>query len=70
MPFSADQINDWKAQAKVALGRFADAVETLSERLHDPESNYRTEAGLTMARLQLSLGHPEGALESLSEARA
>ena len=57
----------WKAQAKVALGRFADAVEILSERLHDPESNYRTEVGLTMARLQLSLGHPEGALESLSE---
>jgi tetratricopeptide (TPR) repeat protein len=56
----------WKGQAWVGLGRFSDAVGILSELLADPAAPCRSETGFTVASLQLSLGQPEAALETLS----
>jgi tetratricopeptide (TPR) repeat protein len=60
------EVRFWKGQAWVGLGRFNDAVGILSELLAAPAAPYRSETGFTVASLQLSLGLPEAALETLS----
>ena len=56
----------WRAQALAGLGRFSESVSAFSESLTDPASPHRIEAGLTRARLQLSLELTDAALDSLS----
>lgn len=55
----------WKAQALAGQHRLSEALAVFSELLANPTAPYRREAGLTRAGLQLSLGQPEAALESL-----
>ena len=55
----------WKAQALTGLHRLSESLAVFSELLANPTAPYRREAGLTRAGLQLSLGQPEAALESL-----
>ena len=56
----------WKAQAIAGTGRFAEAVEIFSRFLTNPEAPHRTEAGFSKASLQLALGKPQDALETLA----
>ena len=55
----------WKAQALAGQHRLSEALAVFSELLANPTAPYRREAGLTRAGLELSLGQPEAALESL-----
>lgn len=57
----------WKAQALAGRNHFAEAVELFSSMLADPAAPHRTEAGLTLASLQLALDQPETALETLAK---
>ena len=56
----------WTGQALAGMGRYSDAVATLLPLAADPSHQFREEAGLTAASLQLSLGIPEAALETLA----
>ena len=55
----------WTGQALAGMGRYSDAVEILIPLAADPAKDFREDAGLTAASLQLSLGQPEAALETL-----
>lgn len=55
----------WKAQAFVAEKRFSDAAESFSALLLNPSATHRTEAGMTLASIQLALGNPESALATI-----
>lgn len=57
----------WKAQARVAENRLAEAVEIFAELLSENESPHRTEAGFTQASVLLALGKPDAALETLAQ---
>ena len=56
----------WKGQALIGLGRFTEAIDTLSPALQEPAALHRQEAVFTIANLEISLGHPERAMEVLS----
>jgi TolA-binding protein len=56
----------WRALALAGQHRFSEAAEILSGSMVDPTAPYRTEAGLTLASLQLALDQPETALETLT----
>jgi len=56
----------WKGLALAGLGRFADAIATLSPILGDPAALHRNEAGFTVANLELALEQPEPALATLA----
>lgn len=57
----------WKAQALAGQGRFAEAAGIFSTLLADPAAPHRSEAGLTLASLQLALGQAEAALDTLAK---
>lgn len=56
----------WTGQALAGMGRYSDAVGALIPIASDQENHFRRDAGLTAASLQLSLGRPELALETLA----
>ncbi len=56
----------WKGQALAGLGKFSDAVETLTPLTRDPAAAYRNEAVFTTANLELALGKPDAALATLA----
>ena len=56
----------WMGQALAGLGRYSAAVDVLVPIATDPSQHFREDAGLTAASLQLSLGQPEAALETLA----
>ncbi|MBC8127545.1 MAG: tetratricopeptide repeat protein [Gloeobacteraceae cyanobacterium ES-bin-144] len=56
----------WKGQAQIGLGRFAEAIVTLTSQLANPAAPHRDEAAFTIASLQFSLEQPEAALDTLS----
>lgn len=56
----------WTGQALAGMGRYSDAVAALLPLAADTSQRFREEAGLTTASLQLSLGVPETALETLA----
>jgi TolA-binding protein len=55
----------WKAQALAGLGRFGEALDVLSPLLQNPAAPFQRETGFTITNLQLALGKPEAALETL-----
>ncbi|MES2439469.1 MAG: tetratricopeptide repeat protein [Verrucomicrobiota bacterium] len=57
----------WKAQALAGQRHFSEAVGIFSTLLAEPSSPHFTEAGMTQASLQLALGQPDAALETLSK---
>jgi len=56
----------WKAQALTGQHHFNEAIRLFSKILENPAAPHRTEAGLTQTSLQLALGKPAAALETLS----
>ena len=56
----------WKAQALTIQHHFTEAASLFSTLLADPRAPHRTEAGMTLASLQLALNQPEAALETLA----
>ncbi|MEI6176144.1 MAG: tetratricopeptide repeat protein [Verrucomicrobiota bacterium] len=56
----------WKGLALLELGRLADAVGCLSPLLENLESPFFAEAGFTIESIQVALGNPEAALETLA----
>lgn len=56
----------WKAQALASQGRFAEAIAIFTTQLATPDTPHRTEAGLTQASLQLAIGQPHAALDTLT----
>ena len=56
----------WKAQAILASGRFAEAVGIFAQFLASPMATHRAEAGFSKASLELSLGKPDSALDTLA----
>ncbi len=56
----------WKAQAVAGTGRYSEAVEIFSQLLADANAAHRAEAAFSKAGLQLSLGKPDAALETLN----
>jgi len=61
-----DEAPFWKGQALAGLGRFTEAIGTLSPLMADPAAPHRNEAGLTVASLHLALGQPDAALAVLA----
>lgn len=57
----------WKAQALAGQNRFSEAAGMFSELLANPASPHRTETGFTLASLQMALGQPDAALDSLAK---
>jgi len=55
----------WKGQAMAAQGRFADAIELLSPLSQMPDAPFQSETAFTVKNLQLALGKPKAALETL-----
>jgi tetratricopeptide (TPR) repeat protein len=60
----------WKGQALAGLGRFGAALDVMRPRLVDPEAVHPWETALTVANLELALGKPDAALESLASPAA
>ncbi len=56
----------WKGMALAGLGRYADAVTTLSPLMEKPDAPHRGEACFTIGSLQLALGVPDAALKTLA----
>jgi TolA-binding protein len=56
----------WKAQALAGQHHFNEAAALFSSLLENPESPYRIESASTLASLQLALGQPEKALQTLA----
>lgn len=56
----------WTGQALAGLGKFAEAVSTLSPIALNPEAPYRNEALFTTANLELALDKSDAALTILS----
>ena len=56
----------WKGQALSGMGRYADAVGAFVLVLNNPAAPHRSEAGFSMANVELALGRPESALATLS----
>jgi TolA-binding protein len=56
----------WRALALAGQHRFSAAAEILSGSMVNATAPYRTEAGLTLASLQLALDQPESALATLT----
>ncbi len=56
----------WKAQALTGLNRLAEAATLFSSLLVNSDSPYPRESAATLSSVQLALGLPEKALESLS----
>lgn len=57
----------WKAQALAGQNRFSEAAGIFSELLANPASPHRTSTGFTLASLQMALGQPDAALDSLAK---
>jgi tetratricopeptide (TPR) repeat protein len=55
----------WKGQALAGLGRVGEALEILRTLLEDATTPFQKETTFTIANLQLALGKPDAALESL-----
>jgi outer membrane protein assembly factor BamD (BamD/ComL family) len=55
----------WKAQALASRGNLAAASVLLSKLLSDPAAPHRIEAAFTLKNLQLTLGQPQSALDTL-----
>ncbi|RPJ35390.1 MAG: hypothetical protein EHM17_02870 [Verrucomicrobiaceae bacterium] len=55
----------WKGQALAGLGRFGEALDVLAPLLQDRASPFPSEAAFTVTNLQLALGKPESAMETL-----
>ncbi len=55
----------WKAQALASQGRLSEGSVLLSKLLSDPAAPHRIEAALTLKSLQLALGQPQSALDTL-----
>ncbi len=55
----------WKGQALVSMGRLGEALDVLRPLLEEPSAPFRKEAAFTIANLQLALGKPDAALETL-----
>jgi tetratricopeptide (TPR) repeat protein len=55
----------WKGQALAGLGRVSEALDTLQPLLADAAAPFRQETVFTIANLQLALGKPDAALETL-----
>ncbi len=55
----------WRGQALAALGRLAEALEVLLPLLKNPDAPFPNETAFTVKGLQLALGKPRAALETL-----
>jgi tetratricopeptide (TPR) repeat protein len=56
----------WKGQALAGLGRVGEALEVLRPLLEEPAVPFQKETAFTIANLQLALGKPDAALETLN----
>lgn len=55
----------WRGQALAAMGRLADALEALLAFSKNPDAPFASETAFTVKSLQLALGKPRAALETL-----
>ncbi|HLP77283.1 MAG TPA: tetratricopeptide repeat protein, partial [Candidatus Paceibacterota bacterium] len=60
------EVSFWKGQALAGLGRFGEALDVLGPLLEQPTAPFHKEIVFTIANLQLALGKPDAALETLN----